>query len=96
MVFYIMRAPLNGVLYNARTIKWCLNAVDAGQVREIPAPRSGSPGPQYKLCWGHSPVFLAEYRVEIDPIGQLSGPEYLRGPPQPTRRFGILDGGESV
>ena len=22
MVFYIMRAPLNGVLYNARTIKW--------------------------------------------------------------------------
>ena len=23
MVFYIMRAPLNGVLYNARTIKWC-------------------------------------------------------------------------
>ena len=39
--FYIMRAPLNGVLYNARTIKWCFTL--NGVLNGCGARREGSP-----------------------------------------------------
>jgi hypothetical protein len=37
-------------------------------------PVIGYPGDQYRLCWGHEPIELADYKYEIDATAELVGP----------------------
>merc|ERR1719281_1163513 len=38
------------------------------------SPLFGDPGDQYRLCWGHDPGGLTDFKFEIDPAYGLIGP----------------------
>jgi hypothetical protein len=37
-------------------------------------PTVGVAGSFYRLCWGHEPVSIEDYNVEVDPGAELAGP----------------------
>jgi hypothetical protein len=39
------------------------------------SPIFGDPGDQYRLCWGHDPAGLTDFKFEIDPTYGLIGPD---------------------
>ena len=70
--------PVDGL--EARTVDADASWADAATAddraidRFIGTPTVGVAGSFYRLCWGHDPVNLLDYNVEVDAGAELSGP----------------------
>merc|ERR1719149_404882 len=69
-----MRGPCGSGTVNRDT--WGeVQAQNDGTFFDMDVPRKGDPGDFYRLCWASDPSGLSDYLVEIDPSGDLVGPE---------------------
>jgi hypothetical protein len=65
----------NASIANATwTTQNATNVSNASANYTFETPTIGTAGAYFKLCWGHDPVSMSNYNVELDPSAVLAGP----------------------